>query len=362
MDVVARQGTVRCALCHEAVAAAATTSCAGCATVLHVECARDVARCPTLGCASPTFGTPPAPASDGPPVKRWVVFGLVGPAVAFAVDLGLHVNPIAWGGFRLLGVEPGERLDLTGWSFAVLLLAALSMVGMLLALRGQRGAVTRLLLGAGVALATAHAVAFTPLLPMSLIGILWLGFGLLGLTPFAAMWAYLSALGRALRAAKGDEGAGRRPLLGQGLAVLAGLGLLASNLTLRAPAFIAAPAARHLEDVDVAALRSAVASLPPRPDAYEAHDPATLPEPLRSVAGGAVVRGGPSRVVVEYDGARDRPDGFPHGYRLHIVVDGQDPTTAQEPCRRWVEVQPGCWSEYVLKTIPRRTVKRFGEE
>ncbi len=45
--------SVRCAVCHDSLAE--SIACPACAAVLHVECASDFERCPTLGCKG-SFG------------------------------------------------------------------------------------------------------------------------------------------------------------------------------------------------------------------------------------------------------------------------------------------------------------------
>ena len=45
-----RRSELRCAYCHEAAPSA--RACPSCGVVLHAECARSLARCPTLGCAA----------------------------------------------------------------------------------------------------------------------------------------------------------------------------------------------------------------------------------------------------------------------------------------------------------------------
>lgn len=41
----------RCALCHDQLGAASRLACGACASVVHDDCGRELARCPTLGCA-----------------------------------------------------------------------------------------------------------------------------------------------------------------------------------------------------------------------------------------------------------------------------------------------------------------------
>ena len=49
----AQPGPTRCAICHDGLAedAAERWACEGCGTFAHPECASELSRCPTLGCA-----------------------------------------------------------------------------------------------------------------------------------------------------------------------------------------------------------------------------------------------------------------------------------------------------------------------
>jgi hypothetical protein len=59
--------SLRCAFCHD-TAAVEAASCPRCGTQLHVECWRDAAACPTLGCGVTRGAIDVMP---GPPARPW---------------------------------------------------------------------------------------------------------------------------------------------------------------------------------------------------------------------------------------------------------------------------------------------------
>lgn len=92
--VVDRLGReARCALCHDTVLMAhAGAACPACATVLHRDCARGVASCPTLGCGQRTRAYRPLTAVPTLAERTRVgpgVFRGAAAAVAVAAALGL---------------------------------------------------------------------------------------------------------------------------------------------------------------------------------------------------------------------------------------------------------------------------------
>lgn len=134
-----------------------------------------------------------------PPVRRpgsWTAFGLLFPLVAFAFDASLRVDPVLWG-IGNGGFGGGGDRAVGGRALLVYALLGLSMLGLVLAMqaRTRAGRVVALpLLTLGVLVAGLHAVVFVPMLPLSAVAIIFMGVGLLGFTPFFALWAYASAL------------------------------------------------------------------------------------------------------------------------------------------------------------------------
>ncbi len=147
----------------------------------------------------------PDAAAEGAEVERdldpsgnrravWLVFGIVVPIVAFALDSSMQVDPVIWG----QGGLPRSGAASTLRQVTVYALLALSLIGCGLALFAPRTrgwtAAALPLVAVGALLAGIHALAFLPLLPVSLIGIIAYGLGLLGLSPFFALFVYCDAL------------------------------------------------------------------------------------------------------------------------------------------------------------------------
>jgi hypothetical protein len=337
------EGAQRCAFCHEALGAREAVVCAGCGSAMHVDCGADLARCPTLGCVSTTFGPPPS-LDRSPRRVRWVTFGLVFPAVAFAFDATLHKNPLAWGSFSMFP-EPGTTYTLFGRAGLVLAAVLISMGGMLCAALGRADRATRALLLVGVAVATAHALVFIPLLPISIIGIMVV-IGLLGLTPYVTLWAFVDATRWVER---GSAKIGSRRVH---LAFVAGLCLAALHWSFPPRTYYPAPAASRLAGIDAAALRAAAAQLSAGGARYDIPS-SEQPEPLRTLAQGARVSAGDEHVRVSWELLHSPAEpGYPYGYSLYIVTGTQDRPPDSGTCVRSVEFEPGLWSQYVVKGEP----------
>jgi hypothetical protein len=145
------------------------------------------------------------------------------------------VNPIAWGGPPLAALAAGSTLEVGLRPVLVLSLAALSVLGLLLHLalaprRPRADLIALPLLGTGVLLSLAHAVAFVPLLPLSVVLIAFLGIGLLGLSPYLALWAYTAAFARAFGAVARLLGGRPAPVLALALASLLPIAAAAAPL------------------------------------------------------------------------------------------------------------------------------------
>lgn len=210
LHVSARGGDARCAYCHDPLAGPdAGVTCPGCATRLHDDCVVQ-ARCPTLGCEhlfpAPRGGFRVAaerPAAALPPRTRGrliaaTLFGLVLPLLCFGFsEEGVASSellpewrgePAAW--WKLVYAPQVQRCfyPLLAWAMAALLAHFFR----------RRGPWIRVGLTGGVVLAAAFSLAFVPLFPASVIGIMFFGLGLLGLGPFFALAAYSLALRRYL--------------------------------------------------------------------------------------------------------------------------------------------------------------------
>ena len=190
----------------------------------------------------------------------WALFGLILPIAAFALDAGVQIDPILWGGPPGLGL--GRRTGLLGLrQLVVYALLGLSLLGTTSALFRPR---TLLLNGATIALLTlavlfalAHAIAYVPLLPAFVWGLLLLGLGALGFAPYLALLAWLSQLVDCLR---------RQARLSQGrlrwalTPLLAGPALIALALS---PLAVQQRALERIRGGDPAHVRAGLAQLGP---------------------------------------------------------------------------------------------------
>ncbi len=139
-----------------------------------------------------------------------LIAGVVLPAAAFGLDLALTVDPLIWRDQSADMVFAGGMAagTLSARQVAVYGLALLSVLGLLLHyvglpwVGGRNRALALLslpLLLAGVVLSGLHAVVFVPLLPVSALAILFAGIGLLGFSPYLALWVYARSFGQAFR-------------------------------------------------------------------------------------------------------------------------------------------------------------------
>jgi hypothetical protein len=211
LHVSARDGEARCAYCHDPLASADVgVTCPGCATRLHDDCVV-AARCPTLGCehrfAAPRGGFR-VDAEQGaaalPPRTRGrliaaTLFGLVLPLLCF----GFSEDGVA--SSELLPEWRGEQAAWWKFVYAPQVqryfypLLAWAMAALVATFFRRRAPWIRVGLTGGVVLAAAFTIAFVPLLPASVFGIMFFGLGLLGLGPFFALATYSLALRRYLR-------------------------------------------------------------------------------------------------------------------------------------------------------------------
>ncbi len=361
---------LRCAFCLDALGAAAPNRCDACGTLLHRACAVEASRCPTLGCPNypapslarvdVTGGASTPEARLGRRRRRWGVLGIWAPLAAFACDIWIHQNPLAWGPPSFLP-EPHERVLTNPRMWGLMIVAALSALGMARARRGRADGRTVALLGLGLALATLHVVVFAPILPLS-VGAALVGIGFLGLTPFTAWWVYLDAMrwavaARASRSMPRTGRHGRRPdRRPPALAIAAGLAVAGLARAFPVEVTIPAPAAARVEGQDLEALRRAALQLAARvrgPAAIDERVSGSLPEPLGSVARDGsvhVLEGGEVRVIWS-----DRDEGgLREPYALVFLADGQDLPSRLGPTARAVELAPGVWSHYI-GVLPART-------
>lgn len=132
--------------------------------------------------------TPQAPPKNGPRPKGWIwgvaLAGILLPAVAATIELSMRICsstffdpfPTTWH-FVLWGIIPVANA-LTIWAY----------------LRNEPKWVTPItvLVGASLGIAIVYSLLFLPLLPFSLIGLLMLGIGACGFSPFLAVMASVS--------------------------------------------------------------------------------------------------------------------------------------------------------------------------
>lgn len=88
IEARARQGQLRCALCHDGLAADAGRTCPACGTTTHAGCADEARGCPTLGCRQ-RRGPLTARRSDPGAVAAVVAFAALVVPLAGAVGLVL---------------------------------------------------------------------------------------------------------------------------------------------------------------------------------------------------------------------------------------------------------------------------------
>lgn len=362
---------MRCAFCHEQLDAEAARVCPDCGTMVHRPCADDLLSCPTLGCENASFATGPPrrPARTEPGRARrafWVLFGLLGPALAFLVDLDMRVDPLVWG-WSFVG-EGGWGAVLLNPRPVVVWLAVLgSLAGMLLFLRGKLRA-SLPLLALGVVVSAVHAIVFVPLLPLSLFGIVALGIGLLGFTPYLSLWVYVDVFRQARRRLASREkppvgflvDPGRWWLRLAGLALACAVAVGLHEVT-PATARLLAPATRHLAGLDLAQLR-----LDAKQVAGDGHrhgywnleegdtwaDAVAFPQTLGRLAQGAThVSVDWHYVKIHYEiGGGGRGDD--RSYSLYVLTGYLDEPPNNGICFRHVEVEPRIWSTRSLSNPP----------
>lgn len=350
---------MRCAYCHSEFEAEEPQRCPGCQTLLHAECAAAIPACPTLGCHTPLGGARPVKRSRPPPGRlryvAWILFGILAPLVAFGVDAALRVDPLIWVRPQFLP-EP-EGLKGVSLRQVLMYLGVLaSMVGVVQFLRGRKGPALPFLAW-GVVLSAAHALVFIPLLPLSLLGIIMMGMGLLGLIPYATYYVFYDLYRRAREDLRQDAEYRDHFLVSDGPRILrrfvlvgATLGLVALCLLTPSPHRFAAPAARHLEGVDLDELRVASAALMTR--AEGPLEAASLPAALADLAEGGSVTVGPDWVEVLWRGSAQKSQAYPYGYTLIVLAEGRELPPAPGTCYRCVEIAPGVWSRYLVKGEP----------
>lgn len=375
---------MRCAYCHDDLGAE-HHRCEGCGTLLHFECGKSLAVCPTLGCALTQPGHSPIPIRvrelagrvSGRRIAAWVVFGILLPFAAFILDTGMRADPLIWGDRFLtkFGGGFGHTLGPQPLPYARMALVwgatGLSMLGLFLfALRRTRAAFPLLCLG--VVVSGAHALAFVPLIPISLVGILFVGLGLLGFLPFVTWWVFLDAAKRARARLAEDEDEAwseslfvaedsrlkRRALLFVGALLFAGACVLIPY-----PRTLHSPAASDLAGVDLQAARGEarlyLAAETPKElsrlenrlaGRFESFGYTTTPTyPLVSREAG--------RVRLTYDrgtshAGQDDELAWSEPHWIWIMEDA-DELPPLPPGSRSVEFAPGVWSQW-QHTPPER--------
>lgn len=91
VELRARSAPSRCVVCHDDVARTRPASCDACGAVAHRGCARDLARCPTIGCAGAVVSAVELVSAPPPPARRGKA-ALVTASLTFATALGLFVG------------------------------------------------------------------------------------------------------------------------------------------------------------------------------------------------------------------------------------------------------------------------------
>lgn len=364
---------MRCAYCHDDLELE-HHRCEGCGTLLHLDCSTSNPVCPTLGCAVPGREPPPIPIKirevfGHPTTKRlvaWILLGVLFPLLAFGLDASVRADPLIWGsGFlEKIGGHGAPAPQRLPYLHLALVWGAtgLSMLGLILfALRRTRASLP--LLSLGVVVSGAHALAFVPLLPYSLIGILFAGIGLLGLLPFATFWVFLDAVKRARTALQDDERWGESLLVRQSARIKRRALLFVGALTVAGVCFLSprpetfhSPGEWDMASVDFKTARLDALVL------LQTQDPTAKDEAERKLLAGfetygrgttpyapSRVESSPGRVRVGWGepepakGELAAPVQF--GHWVWIMADpDEDPPTA--PGTRSVEFAPGIWSQW----------------
>lgn len=370
---------MRCAYCHDQLELE-HHRCDDCGTLLHFDCSQSLPSCPTLGCAALGVERSPIPIRVreilGRPTRArlvaWFLFGLLFPLLAFALDTGLHANPLIWGEELLNGVvaldEPQvpQRLPLAHLA-VVWGSVALSALGLILFALGRTRASLPLLTW-GVVVSGAHALAFVPLAPYSLIGIAFVGIGLLGFLPYVTFWVFLDAARRARSALQDDEAWGqslfvneeswaKRRFLLVGAALFLALGCFLSPR----PETFHSPGRYVMSYVDFERVRED-AQLLLQPDSPRASEQALerLHTDFENYARGTTPYGpgfigtGPGRVLVDWSSSEPRPQGSAltapnsdreYAHWVWIMADPDELPPAPAGSRS-VEYAPGVWSQW----------------
>ncbi len=208
MELTARDGSrSRCAYCHDRLGGR-HVACPRCGTLLHKECVAE--KCPTYGCAH-TFARILVRVVPRPQASLGCGFflGVILPVLALLLNEagiarefvhGIQALP------RVLYIPELQRLfyPLLGWAMAALIAENV----------GRRAAWVRVGLWGGVLLALAFSIAYAPLLPISCVGVIFMGLGLLGFTPYVAFFTYLNTAVRYESAQVDEVKASRRETLG----------------------------------------------------------------------------------------------------------------------------------------------------
>jgi hypothetical protein len=204
---------LRCAYCHDVLRSSRPIRCRGCKTLMHAVCAASAVRCPTLGCrfrfsrGSRIRAVPRVAAQDE-------AGGLRLRRMLGAVFLPLLAFGLAEAGFSEM-LQPEWHSDSwdTWWKLALsptvhrffYPLIVWAMVSFAVAECGGRGGWVQTGLIGGLVLSGVFSLLFLPLLPLSFVGIIVFGVGLLGFTPFLAFGTYLGAFRRYRRRRPAEE-------------------------------------------------------------------------------------------------------------------------------------------------------------
>lgn len=368
---------MRCAYCHDQLELE-HHRCDDCGTLLHFDCSQSLPSCPTLGCAALGVERPPIPIRVrellGRPgfgrLSAWLLLGLLLPILAFGFDAGIHANPLIWGKDLLdvIGINQPHvprRLPLIhiGLIWGGAALSALGLV--LFALRRTRASLPLLTLG--VVVSGAHALAFIPLLPYSLVGIILMGLGLLGFLPFATWWVFLDATARARSLLQEDE-AWRQSfwvrddarLVRRLLLALAALALALACFFAPRPETFVSPGSWAISYVNFDQARED-AFLAIQADSPKAKERAKdrLCATFETYGRGTTptvpsfVGTGPDRVLIDWRSAEPRPEGDAlcapdPGEDAHWIWIMADPDVLPPAPAgtRSVEFAPGIWSQW----------------
>ena len=173
---------VRCAFCHGPLLPAdEQVACPRCDSRLHADCVV-AARCPTLFCGH-RFRTASLAPANGTLQQLGFVVAVLLPALCFVMNEANH--GLIADCLPEVYEAPAQRP-----LYPLLTWAVLAYAG---AASGYRAAWIRVGLWGGTLLAGLFSLLYVAVLPYAVIGILFLGLGLLGFAPYPVLLAYAYA-------------------------------------------------------------------------------------------------------------------------------------------------------------------------